>query len=98
MGIRSSSTVSLTFEDCEVPGVGACWGSSGTGSGVALAALDGGRIGIASQATGTIRAALDASARYARERKAFGKPIAGVPGHRLRARRHARPRTTRPGS
>jgi alkylation response protein AidB-like acyl-CoA dehydrogenase len=43
---------------------------------VALTALDGGRIGIASQATGTIRAALEASARYARERKAFGRPIA----------------------
>jgi hypothetical protein len=75
MGIRSSSTVSLTFEDCEVP-ASAVLGDLGHGLRVALAALDGGRIGIASQATGTIRAALDASARYARERKAFGKPIA----------------------
>jgi alkylation response protein AidB-like acyl-CoA dehydrogenase len=75
MGIRSSSTVSLTFEDCAVP-ASAVLGQLGHGLRVALAALDGGRIGIASQATGTIRAALDASVRYARERKAFGKPIA----------------------
>ena len=75
MGIRSSSTVSLTFEDCEVGG-DAVLGHEGHGLRVALAALDGGRIGIASQATGTLRAALDASARYARERKAFGAPIA----------------------
>ena len=74
MGIRSSSTVSLTFEDCEVP-ASAVLGDLGHGLRVALAALDGGRIGIASQATGTIRAALDASTRYARERKAFGRPI-----------------------
>jgi alkylation response protein AidB-like acyl-CoA dehydrogenase len=76
MGIRSSSTVSLTFEDCEVPAA-AVLGQLGHGLRVALAALDGGRIGIASQATGTIRAALDASARYARDRKAFGRPISG---------------------
>jgi len=75
MGIRSSSTVSLTFEDCAVP-ASAVLGETGHGLRVALAALDGGRIGIASQATGTIRAALDASTRYARERQAFGKPIA----------------------
>ncbi len=75
MGLRSSSTVSLTFEDCEVP-ASAVLGELGHGLRVALAALDGGRIGIAAQATGTIRAALEASTRYARERKAFGKPIA----------------------
>ena len=74
MGLRSSSTVSLTFEDCEVP-ASAVLGELGHGLRVALAALDGGRIGIAAQATGTIRAALEASTRYARERKAFGKPI-----------------------
>ncbi len=76
MGIRSSSTVSLTFEDCEVP-ASAVLGELGHGLRVALSALDGGRIGIASQATGTIRAALDASSRYAQERHAFGKPISG---------------------
>jgi alkylation response protein AidB-like acyl-CoA dehydrogenase len=76
MGIRSSSTVSLTFEDCEIP-AGAVLGQEGQGLRVAFTALDGGRIGIASQATGTIQAALDAASRYARDRKAFGKPIAG---------------------
>ena len=75
MGLRSSSTVSLTFDDCEVP-ASAVLGELGHGLRVALAALDGGRVGIAAQATGTIRAALEAATRYARERKAFGKPIA----------------------
>jgi hypothetical protein len=74
MGLRSSSTVALTFEDCEIP-LDAVLGQEGHGLRVALSALDGGRIGIASQATGTIRAALEASARYARERHAFGRPI-----------------------
>ncbi len=74
MGLRSSSTVGLTFEDCEVAG-DAVLGQVGHGLRVALSALDGGRIGIASQATGTLRAALEASARYARERHAFGRPI-----------------------
>jgi alkylation response protein AidB-like acyl-CoA dehydrogenase len=75
MGIRASSTVSLTFEDCEIPAE-ALLGAEGQGMRIALSALDGGRIGIASQATGTMRAALDAATRYARERRAFGRPIA----------------------
>jgi len=75
MGIRASSTVSLTFEDCAVPDE-AVLGEVGGGFKIALAALDGGRTGIAAQATGTIRAALDASVRYARDRHAFGQPIA----------------------
>ena len=75
MGLRASSTVSLTFEDCELP-LDAVLGEPGGGFKVALAALDGGRIGIAAQATGTLRAALEASVRYARERRAFGRPIA----------------------
>ena len=75
MGVRSSSTVSITFEDCEIPS-DAVLGEEGHGLRLALTALDGGRIGIASQATGTIRAALDAATGYARDRKAFGKPIA----------------------
>jgi alkylation response protein AidB-like acyl-CoA dehydrogenase len=75
MGVRSSSTVSLAFEDCEIP-ADAVLGEEGHGLRVALTALDGGRIGIASQSTGTIRAALEASARYARDRRAFGKAIA----------------------
>jgi hypothetical protein len=75
MGRRASTTVSLSFEDCELP-LDAVLGEPGGGFKVALAALDGGRIGIAAQATGTIRAALEASVRYARERRAFGRPIA----------------------
>src|SRR5574342_403958 len=75
MGLRASSTVPLLFEKCAVPG-SAVLGRPGQGYAIALATLDGGRIGIASQATGTIRAALQASVRYARERTTFGKPIA----------------------
>ncbi len=75
MGIRASSTVSLAFDGCEVPDA-ARLGAVGEGFHIALSALDGGRIGIGAQATGTIRAALDASVRYARERVAFGRPIA----------------------
>ena len=74
MGLRASSTVSLTFEDCEIPAE-ALLGAEGQGMRIALTALDGGRIGIASQATGTMRAALDAATRYARERRAFGRAI-----------------------
>ncbi len=75
MGLRASSTVPLLFEECAVPD-SAVLGRPGQGFSIALAALDGGRIGIASQATGTIRAALAASVRYAKERITFGRPIA----------------------
>jgi alkylation response protein AidB-like acyl-CoA dehydrogenase len=75
MGIRASTTVSLALEGCEVPDA-ARLGDVGDGFRIALAALDGGRIGIAAQATGTIRAALEASVRYAKDRTAFGRPIA----------------------
>jgi alkylation response protein AidB-like acyl-CoA dehydrogenase len=75
MGIRASSTVALAFDGCEVPD-SARLGELGAGYRIALAALDGGRIGIAAQATGTIRAALEASVRYAKERQTFGVPIA----------------------
>ncbi|BDG07622.1 acyl-CoA dehydrogenase family protein [Anaeromyxobacter paludicola] len=75
MGLRASTTVSLALDGCAVPD-GALLGAEGEGFRIAMAALDGGRIGIAAQATGTIRAALEASVRYARERRAFGVPIA----------------------
>ncbi len=75
LGLRASHTVSLSFEGCRVPDA-ARLGAPGQGLHLALAALDGGRIGIAAQATGTIRAALEASTRYAQERQAFGRPIA----------------------
>ena len=75
MGIRASPTVSLILEGCRVPD-SARLGAPGQGLAIALSALDGGRIGIAAQAAGTMRAALEASARYAKERVTFGKPIA----------------------
>jgi alkylation response protein AidB-like acyl-CoA dehydrogenase len=75
MGLRASSTVSLAFEDCAIP-EDALLGQPGEGFRIAMMALDGGRINIGAQATGTIRAALEASVRYAKDRKTFGVPIA----------------------
>jgi alkylation response protein AidB-like acyl-CoA dehydrogenase len=75
MGLRASNTVSLTFEDVEVPAT-ALLATEGAGFKIAMSALDGGRIGISSQAVGIGRAALAASASYAKERKAFGEPLA----------------------
>ena len=75
MGLRGSNTVSLTFENCEIP-LDALLGKEGDGFKLAMTALDGGRIGISAQACGVARAAIDASIRYAKDRKAFGQPIA----------------------
>jgi acyl-CoA dehydrogenase len=74
LGLRASNTVPLVFEDCHLP-LSALLGREGEGFKLAMVALDGGRIGIASQACGVARAALEASVRYVRERQAFGKPI-----------------------
>ncbi len=74
MGLRGSNTVPLTFEDCEIPAENLL-AKEGEGFKLAMVALDGGRIGIASQACGVGRAALEASVQYARDRKAFGQPI-----------------------
>jgi alkylation response protein AidB-like acyl-CoA dehydrogenase len=74
MGLRSSNTVSLTFEDCEVPAENLL-GQEGLGFRLAMTALDGGRIGIASQACGVARASLEASVRYTKDRKAFGQAV-----------------------
>ncbi len=75
MGLRASSTVPLTFEDLRLPG-SAMLGVPGQGFHIAMAALDGGRVGIAAQSVGIGEAALAAAVRYARERQAFGQPIA----------------------
>jgi len=75
LGIRSSDTVSLSFTDCPVPAANRI-GEEGDGFRFAMKTLDGGRIGIAAQALGIAQASLDASVRYAKERKAFGRPIA----------------------
>jgi butyryl-CoA dehydrogenase len=74
MGLRASDTVSLVLEDCEVPADNML-GKPGMGLQIALNALDSGRIGIASQATGMICACLHEGLSYARERKQFGKAI-----------------------
>ncbi len=74
MGLRASNTVELLFENCKVPKENLL-GKPGTGFKIAMTALDSGRIGIASQALGIIRACLDESIRYAGERKQFGKTI-----------------------
>jgi acyl-CoA dehydrogenase len=74
LGLRASNTVPLVFEDCVLPS-SALLGHEGEGFKLAMVALDGGRIGIASQACGVARAALEASVRYVRERQAFGQPI-----------------------
>jgi alkylation response protein AidB-like acyl-CoA dehydrogenase len=72
LGLHSSSTADLAFEDTPAEVLG----EPGRGMRVALATLDGGRIGIAAQAVGIAQAALDLAAAYARERNAFGGPIA----------------------
>jgi alkylation response protein AidB-like acyl-CoA dehydrogenase len=74
LGIRASDTCELYFEDCKIP-VENLIGEEGQGFKIAMKALGGGRIGIAAQALGLARAALDASVSYAKERKQFGKPI-----------------------
>jgi len=74
MGIRGSNTVGLTFDACRVP-ASALLGEIHGGFKIAMMALDGGRIGISSQAIGIARAALEESVQYARDRKQFDKPI-----------------------
>lgn len=75
LGITASSTAQLFFDDVFVPSE-CLLGQEGQGLKIALATLDGGRIGIASQALGIARCALDASKRFASEREQFGAPIA----------------------
>lgn len=75
LGITGSSTAALFFDDVFVPSE-CLLGQEGKGLSIALWTLDGGRIGIASQALGIARCALDASKRFALEREQFGAPIA----------------------
>lgn len=75
LGIRSSDTCSLTFTNCRVPKENIVW-EEGKGFNFAMNTLNGGRIGIASQALGIALASLDASKSYAKQRKAFGTEIA----------------------
>ncbi|OGL15216.1 MAG: acyl-CoA dehydrogenase [Candidatus Rokubacteria bacterium RIFCSPLOWO2_12_FULL_71_19] len=75
LGIRASDTAELVFDDCPVPAAHRL-GEEGQGFNIAMATLDGGRIGIAAQALGIAAGAYELSVAYARERKSFGVPIA----------------------
>jgi len=75
MGIRSSRTQELIFQDVKVPQENLL-GKEGEGVKIAMTTLDGGRIGIAIQGVGIAQAALDHAVKYAKERVQFGKPIA----------------------
>ena len=81
LGLNSSSTADLAFEETPAEPLG----EPGAGMRIALSTLDGGRIGIAAQATGIAQAALDLAAGYAGERRAFGRAIGGFQAiqHRL---------------
>jgi butyryl-CoA dehydrogenase len=74
MGLLLSPTVEIVLQDCRVPAENRL-GEEGQGLKVALAALDGGRIGIAAQAVGLAQGALEAATKYAKQRRAFGKAI-----------------------
>ena len=74
LGIRASDTAELVFDECRVPAASRL-GAEGQGFKIAMAALDGGRIGIAAQALGIAAGALERAVAYARERKSFGVPI-----------------------
>jgi butyryl-CoA dehydrogenase len=74
LGIHATACTELSFTDCEVP-VENRIGQEGEGYKIALSTLDGGRIGIAAQATGIAQGAFEAALSYARQRQAFGHPI-----------------------
>jgi len=79
LGIRASSTTQIFFEDCRVP-ASSVLGTVDEGFPIAMATLDGGRIGIGAQALGIAQRALDESVRYSKEREAFGHAIADFQG------------------
>ena len=74
LGQHASDTAQINFEDCRVPAANLL-GEEGMGLKIALSGLEGGRIGIASQAVGMARAAFDAALRYSLDRSSFGQPI-----------------------
>ncbi len=75
MGLRASPTMQINLDGCRVPG-DRLLGAEGKGFTYALGSLDNGRLGIAAQAVGIARGALEAATKYATERKQFDKPIA----------------------
>ena len=80
LGIRASSTCELILEDCQVPKSNVL-GEVGKGYKIAIETLNEGRIGIGAQMAGVARGAWEYAAKYAQERKQFGKPISRLPGH-----------------
>ena len=74
LGQHASDTAQILFEDCRIPAANLL-GGEGAGYRIALANLEGGRIGIAAQAVGMARAAFEAALHYSHERVTFGKPI-----------------------
>ena len=76
LGQRASDTAQILFENCRVPAANLL-GREGEGYRIALSNLEAGRIGIAAQAVGMARAALEAALAYARERTSFGTPLTG---------------------
>jgi butyryl-CoA dehydrogenase len=79
LGIRSSPTTEIIFDNCRVPKENML-GQLGEGFKIAMQTLDGGRNGIAAQAVGIAQGAMDAAVNYAKEREQFGKPIAANQG------------------
>ena len=79
MGMRASVTAQMIFEDARVPAANLV-GGEGNGFGIALAALDAGRLGIAACATGLAQAALSTAVDYARQRRQFGQSIVDLQG------------------
>ncbi|MGE6377244.1 acyl-CoA dehydrogenase [Peribacillus muralis] len=79
LGIRSSPTTEIIFDECRVPKENLL-GKEGEGFKIAMMTLDGGRNGIAAQAVGIAQGALDSAVNYAKERVQFGKPISAQQG------------------
>jgi butyryl-CoA dehydrogenase len=79
MGIRASATTELIFQNCRVPKENLL-GKEGDGFKIAMATLDGGRIGIAAQALGIAAGALDETVKYLKERQQFGRPLSKFQG------------------
>ena len=79
MGMRASVTAQMIFEDARVPAANLI-GKEGDGFGIALAALDAGRLGIAACATGVAQAAMSAAIDFAGQRRQFGRPVAEFQG------------------
>ena len=77
MGLRGSDTVALALEDARIP-ADQRLGAEGEGFRIAMALLEGGRLGVAAQALGVLSAAFDEAARYAQQREAFGEPLAKI--------------------